>query len=302
MGRIWIQRLAMNEHGPDTARARPLWMRIVLGLAACGFILGIYLSYRAQPDLLENLNWGVLALVAAVGIPVTVILNTLEFQASAKLVGQRFSLVQAAEITIIGSVANMLPIPGGTMVRVAALKAGGASIKRGTAATLLVSGLWIGISFIYSGLWLFWLEITAFNLGVLLLGIGLLAIATSVFLSLKLSNNWSILAHLSVLKVGLVIVDAARIFGCLLALDYAASFAQASVLAVSGVLGAAVSIVPAGLGIREGVAALLAPVVSVSVASAYLAASLNRITGLAVMTPVALYLALRRNRTKVAKT
>lgn len=277
-------------------------MRIVLFLAACGFVLGIYLSHRAQPDLLENLNWSALALVAFVGLPIIAILNILEFQASAKMVSQQFSFVQAAEITVIGSVANMLPIPGGTMVRVAALKMGGASIKRGTSATLLVSGLWIGISFIYSSLWLFWLEITAFNLGILLLLAGLAALAVCIFLALRLSNDWYVIAQLAVLKVGLVVVDAVNLFACLLALGGTASFADASVLAVSGVLGAAVSIVPAGLGIREGAAALLAPIVSVSVASAYLAASLSRITSLAILSPIALFLALRRSKTKVAKT
>ena len=292
----------MVERASDAPKARPLWMRVVLGLAACGFILGIYLSYRAQPDILESLNWASLVLVTFVGVPIIMMLNILEFQTSAKLVGQRFSLVQAAEITIIGSVANMLPVPGGTMVRVAALKAGGATIKRGTSVTLLVSGLWVGISFIYSGLWLLWLEITAFNLGLLLLGGGVAALVICVFLSLKVMNDGSIIAKLTMLKIGLVVADATRIFGCLVALGEAASFAQASVLAVSGVLGAAVSIVPAGLGIREGAAALLAPIVSVSIASAYLAASLNRITGLLIMTPAALYLALRSNKAKKSNT
>lgn len=287
---------------PYVAKPRPLWMRIVLGLAACGFILGIYLSYRAQPDLLTNLNWGFVALVSCVGVPTIVILNIFEFQTSAKLLGQRFSFAQAAEITIIGSVANMLPIPGGTVVRVAALKAGGASIKRGTSATLLVSGLWIGISFIYSGLWLLGLGITTLNLGILFVFGGMGALAICIFLSLKLSNDWSVILQLAFLKVGLVLVDAARLFLCLLALGSMTSFGHASVLAVSGVLGAAVSIVPAGLGIREGAAAMLAPVVSVSIASAYLGASLNRIIGLAVMAPIALYLSLRRNKAKPAET
>lgn len=278
----------MRDPETDAAKSRPLWVRIVLVLAAFGFILGIYLSYQAQPDVLENLNWNVLAVIAFVGVPAIVILNIFEFQTSARLLGQRFSFFQAAEITIIGSVANMLPIPGGTVVRVAALKAGGASIKRGTSVTLLVSGLWIAISFIYSGLWVVWLGITTFNLGVLFLLGGGAALGVCVFLSLKLSNDWPVVIRLALLKVGLVVVDATRLFFCLLALGSVASFGEASVLAVSGVLGAAVSIVPAGLGIREGAAAMLAPVVSVSVASAYLGASLNRITGLAVMAPVAL--------------
>lgn len=290
----------VSRRGGPEARSRPLWMRIILVLAAFGFVLGIYLSWRAQPDLLDKLALGPLLYVIGIGIPLTVLLNILEFQTSARLVYQHFSLGRSAEITIIGSVANMLPIPGGTMVRVAALKAGGASLGRGTSVTLLVSGLWIGISFLYSGLWLFGLGVSDFHLGGLLVGSGLAALAICLALCLRLSRDWSVIGKLVGIKVGLVVTDATRLFACLLAIGHMTGFAQASVLAVSGVLGAAVSIVPAGLGIREGAAALLAPIVLVSVPAAYLAASLNRITGLAIMAPVAMYLALRRTQSDPA--
>ncbi len=270
-----------------------MWLRVVLIVAAIGFVLGIYLSYRAQPDLLSNPNWGPLIAVAVIGVPVTVALNMLEFQASAKLVGLRFSLVQAAEITIIGSVANMLPIPGGTMVRVAALKAAGTTVKRGTAVTLLVSGLWIGIAFLYSGLWL---GVSSYQLALLFLAIGIAALAVCIFLSAKLATDQSVMTRLLIIKTGLVFVDAARIYGCLHALGHLALFSQASVLTVSSVMGAAVSIVPAGLGVREGVAALLAPIVALPAAAAYLAASLNRIIGLLITTPVALFFGLQSKR------
>ena len=267
-----------------------------MGVAFLGFVLGIYLSYRVQPDVLSNLNWGPFALVALVGVPMIVVLNTLEFQLSARLLERRFSFSQAAEVTIIGSVANMLPLPGGTMVRVAALKAAGAGLGQSTAATFLVFGLWVGIAFVYSGLWIFWLGITTFNLGLMFLAIGAAALGVCVFHSLQLSKNKTVVAQLTAVKLGLVVVDALRIFGCLLALGHVVSFPQASVLAVSSVMGAAVSIVPAGLGIREGVAAMLAPIVALTAASAFLAASLNRIIGLSMMAPVALFLSLSKSR------
>ncbi|MEM7472973.1 MAG: lysylphosphatidylglycerol synthase domain-containing protein [Pseudomonadota bacterium] len=285
----------------DASKGQPLWRRVVLVLAALGFALGIVLSYQAQPEAFSNLNLRPLLLLALVLVPVTVLLNALEFQNSARLLGQDLQLASASEITIIGSVANMLPIPGGTMVRIAALKAGGASLKTGTSVTLLVSLLWISVAFIYSAIWLWimgegdWSMIAG-----IFGGGGVVALLVCLWLFVRTSPQIGIVANLLALKVGLVVLDASRIYLCFRVLGLDGTFGQASVLTASSVLGAAVSIVPAGLGVREGSAALLAPVVALAAASAYLATSLNRIVGLAVMAPVAMYLGLRRGKTERA--
>jgi hypothetical protein len=97
----------------------------------------------------------------------------------------------------------------------------------------------------------------------------------------------------------LVIVDSARLFLCFAALGVDASFAQASGLAVAGVLGSAVSIVPAGLGVREGVAAAISPIVGLAASFGFLSAFLNRLAGLVVIAPLAAMLSLRTSRSKV---
>lgn len=272
----------------------PKLQRIALFVAFVGFVVGIVLSLRAQPDLLSGLNWLPLSLLCVFAIPVTIFLNALEFKLTGKLLSQDVSLPEATEITILAGVANMLPLPGGTIVRVAALKSGGASIRQGTTATLLVSLLWIGIAFLYAGLWVATSQGQLFGLAGIFLGIGALAVLACVFVAATqfdaLDKFWPIIP----IKLAHVIMDAARIWLCLLALGVEASFAQASALTVSSVVGAAVSIVPAGLGIREAAAAMLAPFILLTAASAYLAASLNRIVGLLMTAPVALFLAIRK--------
>ena len=268
-------------------------------MAAAGFGIGVIYSYRAQPEIFSNLSLAPLVAIAAIGIPATVYLNALEFQLTAKLIRRPFNLAQSAEITVIGSVANMLPIPGGTMVRVAALKSAGASLKAGTAATLLVSVLWIGIAFIYSGLWVFGLGDALWpRLGPAFIFGGIAALAVSVALCFTLTENKSVVAYLALNKMALVLVDATRMYLCFRVLGLDGTFAQASVLTVSSVMGAAVSIVPAGLGIREGVAALLGPVVLLAASSAFLSTSLNRIVGLSVMAPFAVFLGMRKSRSE----
>ena len=273
---------------------RPLWQRALLFVAAIGFAFGIVLSIRARPELISDLDYRPLIILALMAVPATVLLHAEEFRLSARLVGQDLSRVAAAEVTIVASVANMLPIPGGTMVRIAALKSGGARLRDGATATFLVSFLWVGIAFLYSGAWLVSPLVSSarfLGIGFILFGAGILAVA--VFLGVRMFRQRRTLAQLALVKLGLVLVDAARIYLSFRVLGAEGSFAQASVITVSSVVGASVSIVPAGLGIREGTAALLAPLIALPAAAGYLATSLNRLTGLAVMAPVAFFLGLR---------
>ncbi|MBL0923483.1 MAG: hypothetical protein IBJ12_03325 [Sphingomonadaceae bacterium] len=275
------------------ALRNPVTRRFVLLLAAAGFLAGIWISFRAQPDILTHVAFTPLILLIAVAIPVTLALNALEFLLSARLVGQKLPFRKSMEITLIGSVANMLPLPGGTMMRIASLKAEGASFAKSTSATLYVALIWCGIGLIYSGSWL---TVLGQHIG----GMALVA-GGGTILAVCISATYRILGDVKftnmivAAKIILVLVDAWRTYLSLLALGMMVSFGQASVLALSSLLGASFSIVPAGLGIREGAAALLGPVVGVSAASAFLATSLSRILGMAVTFPLALALALKKS-------
>lgn len=55
---------------------------------------------------------------------------------------------------------------------------------------------------------------------------------------------------------------------------------DAALYAIAPTLGAAVAIVPAGLGVNEAIAAGLATLIAASSASAFLAIALNRVLGL----------------------
>ena len=89
-----------------------------------------------------------------------------------------------------------------------------------------------------------------------------------------------------------------RLLLCLLAIHVGSEFAQAAVLSVSAVVGSAVALVPAGLGIREGVAAALSPVIGLAAAAGFLATFINRLLGLAVLAPLAALIAWRGPRTE----
>ena len=274
----------------------PNFRRWVLSIAVIGFIAGIVFSIHKQPDILYNLQSLPVILLIVIATPITVVLNTGEFLLSARLIGQHLSFRNALEITIAGIAANMLPLPGSAMVRVAALKAAGVSYKHGASTILFVALIWVGVAFLYAGLWVI-------NAGDLMIG-GLFCVAgsvilTSVFIAtLRFAGQWRVPLWIVATRFLMVIVDAVRMYLCLWALGVTATFAQSSVFVVSSVLGSTISLVPAGLGVREVVAAAIAPIVALAASSVFLAASLNRILDFMAIAPFAALVAVRTTRSQ----
>jgi uncharacterized membrane protein YbhN (UPF0104 family) len=266
--------------------------KVAMGLATVFLIVGLIYSYNMQPQVLQNLQWRPIIVLAAIGVPLTLWLNAVEFRILARLNRIQMPMVKALEVTVIGSAANMLPLPGSTIVRVAALKAAGSPLVRGTSSTILGGVIWVSVAFGYAGLWMLGLG-TGF-IAPAFIAIGGLVLIGSVFWWLKLDGSFRLFAWMFATKLLLVFTDSARIYLCFASLGVSASFAQISGLAVAGVLGSAVSIVPAGLGVREGVSAALSPIVGLVSVLGFMAAFINRLVGLSVLAPVASYLSIRK--------
>ena len=207
------------------------------------------------------------------------------------------SLSKAMEVTIMGSAANMLPLPGSTMVRVAALKLSGAGIKHSTLTTLIVAIVWVSISFLYAGLMLSTFHYD--GLGEILSIIGLISLLVTSITVFSTQIKTVEYLKLIIIKLSLVSVDAVRIYWCFQVFDIELMFSQASAFVISSVLGSAVSIVPAGLGVREVVSAGIAPLVGLAPSAGFLTATLNRVIGLSALLPLAgvlIYLERKRKR------
>jgi hypothetical protein len=265
---------------------KPKAKRIILGLAVLFLLAGIAISLGRNPEVLSNLDWRPVLILVLAAVPITIMLNAYEFVLTGRLVGRRIAMPTAIEISILGTAANLLPLPGATLVRVAALKAAGAGYLEGTKATLLVAGLWAGVAFVFAGAWM--LRLGVGPVAVLFVVVGLVAWLGCFGYGVRRYRGVTLPVYLSLAKVALVTVDAMRMFLCLSAFGLAVVFDQAAALAVAGVVGNAVSIVPAGLGIREAVSAGLAPLVGLGAGMAFLAAALNRLLGLITVVPLAI--------------
>lgn len=286
--------IAILSHLKSTDFARkvnsPQVQRPALVLAALFFFVGIGASVYVKPSLVVDLQITPIIILLCIGVPFTIALNGLELHLTGRLVGTQFGTLQSLRIAVVSGAANMLPLPGGPLVRMAAMKGAGARYRDGGAATLAVAIIWVGVAFPYAS---FWLMPHSWPLAALLLASGIPALGLGYWVAGRVTGNWRVAGAVVGLKLALTLLDATRLFLCLWALNTTAGFAEASVLAAAGVTGAAVSIVPAGLGVREGVSAGLATFVGLSAAAGFLAPALNRLLGLAVLVPTSLVLATR---------
>ena len=271
-------------------RRDPKYRQAALVVAIVGFVLGLFLSLRAQPDLLADLAWTPVLVAAGLVMPGAILLNAADFRISAAFVENRIDFRSAVEVTLVGSAANLLPLPGAFMARIGALRLSGTNFRQGTYVTLLSGALWLAMAMVYGAGWLMLEGRSTVAWGLIVSGIPLGAGAAAALL--RLVRRWRLLVVFVAAKLILVIADALILWLCLQALGVAAGFAVASVMTVSGPAGSLALVLPGGLGLREATAAFLGTLLGTSAASGFVAASLARILVLVVIVPVAAYLAL----------
>ncbi len=284
--------LALRQ-GREIARD-PNVRKIAFAVAAGVFGAGCLIALRRIELEHQDVFWWPIILVAVLGVSGTQALNAIETELSAKSIGQSFGYATALELSILGSAANMLPIPGAAMVRISALSAGGARLRVSGSVTFAIALIWAGVAFLLAGTALASsasLAAPAFQI------LGLSSLLSAAVWIRKLGSTWQTIALLTLVKIGLVGISVVRIQLCLLAIGTNASLEQVTVFAVSALLGSAVSIVPAGLGIRELASAALAPLVGIDAPVAFVATALDRIIGLVVLFALTFCLTVvRRNR------
>jgi uncharacterized membrane protein YbhN (UPF0104 family) len=269
-----------------------------LAVAALGFFAGAVLSIRARPELVQGLAVLPVLGILLLGVPGTMLLNATEFRLTGRLVGQWIPYGRALETAVISSAANLLPLPGGSIVRVGALRAGGATLARGGSSTLFAGTVWVGVSLLYAGSALCALGRSA--RGAVFLGLGGAAMLAAAGLFAPLLENRRAAATLVGVRFVMIIWGALRLTLCLWTLGIQAGFAKASVLTVANAVASVVAIVPGGLGIREGTAASLGVLAGLDASSGFLAAAVNRLVALLLLAPSALVLSVRHRGVKEA--
>ena len=269
----------------------------VMVLASLVFITGIALSLWKNPTILNNINYVAALKLFVILMPIHLIFMSFEIQTAARLAGKNLGFLDAAETTIMSTAANMFPIPGSAMVKIARFKALGISIKEGTLLTLFIAVIWMGGTLLLSGLyltqmsipWALYVSVT-FILGGAGLTLFMLALLSKIY-------NFKCALMLIIIRLIIIVIYAFRLWLCFAALDISIGFAKSVILTLSDALGAIIIIVPSGLGISEIITSVIGMAIEIAPEESYLSATLNRLLGLSFMITLALlFLKLKKKR------
>lgn len=279
MGRFpaWIGRWRAWSEQPGPRR----WL-ILLG--ALLFIVTLVVAVGNLPDRPESTRWGLLAWVLVVLAPASMVLSAVEYRLTGAVAGRHVGSREALRVSVMSSLANLLPLPGSYIVRAGHLSAQGVSAGRAATAPSALALAWVGVSGVAAGALLAaGSERMAWSVG--LVSGGLLALAGSFAVLLALTGKsaprW--MGPVVMVELGSVAISAIRYYLVLAALGFDATWEAAALLALASVLGVAAGIVPGGLGIREVLAGGFVLLTGLEAAVGVLAAAFNRIIGLVAL-------------------
>ncbi|KWV90513.1 hypothetical protein AUC45_14860 [Erythrobacter sp. YT30] len=250
---------------------------ILLTLAMGIFFGGLFYSITQL-----NLSWSdvqlapLLFLLLVMG-PLTLVYSGINMQLMAKAISVRIGFLHSIKVSAYAQVAELLPLPGGAIVRTAALMKEGASTRESATIVAGLALLWISCAAVGGGVALLSVRLV----GEFLLVFGLVTVIATVFWLAKVAN-WSIALYaLGLRALGLLLV-ASRITIAFLVLNVTIDPIDALAFGFAIILGSAAAIAPAGLGIGEALSALMAEPNGVAATAAFSAAAINRLAGFAV--------------------
>ncbi|WP_417452053.1 hypothetical protein [Kordiimonas sp.] len=281
--------------GNFLAWARIPWVRRVAMVLATGlFVAGFYVSAQQVEGDITVQSWAALIAVCLCVVPALIALNGMEMKLAAAMVGVPMTFWRALGISVQASAANLLPLPAGPMLRAGAVMGGGASLSQGGLSVLLPAFLWLAIGLLISAAAGFVLGAMEAALVLFLMGAAITALVVLVASRSRVARP--AFAGLFAVKVLTALLDALALYLLFQVIGVAASAVQTGMLAASAPLGAAVAVVPSGLGVRELAASGLGVMAGLSAASAFLVPSLLRLIFLGVLVPLSLLFALLKPR------
>ncbi len=240
-----------------------------VGLAAAALALDIDAAQVALPPLLVIL----FALA-----PLSLALSAVSLQLSAHALGLRIRFLPALSASSYAVVADLLPLPGGAVVRGAALVRAGASVAEGGVMVSVMAALTLSIRILPAGVAL---ALWGSGYGWALVGAGAVGIVAMLGWLATRTTPAVVLGFLLV-RIAMVGIGAMRIMAGFAALGAEIRPMEALTLTVAAPIGNAVTILPAGLGVAEGLAAALALILNLPASVAFIVAAGNRLVGLAI--------------------
>ena len=198
-------------------------------------------------------------------------------------------------VTIVGSAANLLPLPGGALVRVQALASRGARYRHTITAAGVIGLMSIGAQLVLVSV----ANVAEASVGLLLalFAGGLVVIAISVAILRTAASDTRRVTrfgcYILILELVYAAMAAVRLWlifiGLGVDLDLPAVFALSAV----GSVATAIGFFPGALGVKEALVGVVSPLVGVPVAVGVTGAVVSRLFGFAVLAVASCTLVVR---------
>ena len=273
--RSFVRRILAARDKP-----RSPWLLV---FAVALFVTFTVVAVRALPPIDRPVRWELIFVAGLVCVPVITGLNALEYRVMAHFADHHPPALEILQVSIMGSAANLLPVPGAVVVRLANLRKAGVRVTRGLNLTAIIGITWVGSACVLGGVAQL-LSHPDFGAVALALGISLMTVSL-ILLSRILEPGTRLrgAVELVAIEAGFVTMQALRLFLVAAALRFDVSFAQATALVIAAVSAAAIGFLPAGLGAREGIAAILSPIVGIPAAVGLVITAVDRVINLVVL-------------------
>ena len=279
------------------ARMRSVAARHARPLLVCAtilFVAGIVWSVSKLHLRLDEIRLVPALLLLFVFGPISVVYGAVGLLLLGGIADVHVRVSTAFRVGAYAQLAEVLPIPGGAILRAGALIRAGAGAIDSSALVVASSVLWISIAAAATGVVI--LNISHLT-ALLLFGCGLgVSVAVCCWFASKAS--WSIVRLIMVHRCTGLVVNAARLKCAFAIVAVTLPLQNCLPFALATITGSATSIAPAGLGISETLGAVIAGSLSVTAPAAFLALALNRILALLGSALVAIGCELLKPRKK----
>jgi len=210
--------------------------------------------------------------------PLSLVYGAIGLRLLARVADRNIGFFSAIRSTGAAQLAEVLPLPGGAIVRTGALMSVGIKAGQSAALVFATAGLWIALAAAGAGYAVHAQgnvpALPFVFLGLLIVGIILVWIVRQA--------GWPVAVQILVHRIAGVFLTALRLSFAFAIVKLAIPMDSVLIFSFASIAGSAAAIAPAGLGISEAFAAILAPVVAVGPAIAFFAVAINRLLGLSI--------------------
>lgn len=250
------------------------WIMAILSVAV---VAGAIWSASRLDISTDDLSWLPLSGAAALSILGPVI-SAAEYRAGLQLIRRDTDLRTAVQVSVFGTLANVLPLPGGFLVKMKAMTEQGARARTAAGAQLLVGIVWLAMSGVL-------VAIALPRWRLVLVGATAVMFGVAAFMAYRNRYAPKALVAVIVIEALFLATAAARFYLVLVGLGIEVTGRGALALAASGPLAAATGLLPGSLGVFEAISAGLAALADMEPESGFLGALVLRILTYLMLLP-----------------